>query len=154
MEPFSFDPWTLAPARASVGHARLVAQSVSSGGQTAELASVSGSACAEAGQEASPRRGWSPLQRLKNNLLYGLAVFTMAVVRRLPVRLALGLGKLVGLLGYLLAGGERRKALRSLAVAFAELIYEQGSAHVRVSRCALADAFDDGGGVGGKIVVE
>jgi Kdo2-lipid IVA lauroyltransferase/acyltransferase len=65
--------------------------------------------------KASPR--WTAVQRLKNAVLYGLAVAAMRFVEALPHGLALAIGEAVGLLGWVVAAGERRKALAGLELA-------------------------------------
>ncbi|WP_370459100.1 lysophospholipid acyltransferase family protein [Aggregicoccus sp. 17bor-14] len=61
-----------------------------------------------------------PLKRLKRLLRYGLVRLALALVRPLPLSLARPLGLWLGAVAYRLAGGERRKALASLARAFPE----------------------------------
>lgn len=64
-----------------------------------------------------PSERWTPVQRAKNGVIYGAAVGAMRVVGALPHGLALALGAAVGLLGWAVAAGERRKALSSLETA-------------------------------------
>jgi len=59
-----------------------------------------------------------PLQKLKNNLIYYSARLLIAVINRLPMGLVSRLGRGFGSLIYDLAGGERRKTLKSISAAF------------------------------------
>lgn len=68
------------------------------------------------GAARSPR--WSVFQKAKNTIIYRAAWAGLWVVGRLPLVLAGWLGSRVGLLGFVLAARERRKALESLAVAY------------------------------------
>jgi len=57
-------------------------------------------------------------KRLKRRLRYAVIRALLALVGVLPLRVAQLLGRTLGGLGFAVAGGERRKALRSLALAF------------------------------------
>ncbi len=59
-------------------------------------------------------------KRVKRWVRYWLVRVALAVVARLPARTAARLGEAFGSAAFHLAGGERRKALESLAVAFPE----------------------------------
>lgn len=59
-------------------------------------------------------------KRLKRFLRYVAIRLALALVARLPLGLAQALGRALGRLGWALAGGERRKALEGLAIAFPE----------------------------------
>jgi len=59
-------------------------------------------------------------KRLKRWVRYWVVRIGLAVVSRLPVRMAARLGEAFGSAAFHLAAGERRKALESLAVAFPE----------------------------------
>lgn len=64
---------------------------------------------------------WRPWQRRKNNFLYGLIATTLFVMRRVPYVLLVGLGTLAGALGFIVAWGDRTRALRQLRLAMPEL---------------------------------
>ncbi|HZI13215.1 MAG TPA: lipid A biosynthesis acyltransferase, partial [Myxococcus sp.] len=59
-------------------------------------------------------------KRLKRFLRYLLIRGVMLLLQPLPLGVARALGARLGALAYTVAGGERRKALKSLAVAFPE----------------------------------
>ncbi len=59
-------------------------------------------------------------KRLKRWVRYWAVRVALAIVARLPVRTAARLGEFFGGAAFRLAGGERRKALESLAIAFPE----------------------------------
>lgn len=88
---------------------------------------------ADAGLDARAR--WGPAQRAKNDVLAGLALAAMWLVGRMPLALARPLGALVGLAGWALARGERRRALASLEIAFPGL---GAAARRRLGRRCLA----------------
>jgi len=83
----------------------------------ARTAAASGGDSGEGARPSAPAP-WRPAQRLKNDLIHGLARGAMWLVGRLPLRLAMAVGAAVGLLGWLVAGGERQKAVRGLGTAF------------------------------------
>lgn len=60
-------------------------------------------------------------RKTKNHVLFLLASSAFWLVGRLPPGLARWLGSVIGGLGYLIAAGERRKSLKSLAIAFPDL---------------------------------
>jgi KDO2-lipid IV(A) lauroyltransferase len=63
----------------------------------------------------------SLLRAFKNNVIYGGLVVASAVGRSLPLGLARAIGRGIGSLAYHVVPRERRKALRSLTVAFPDL---------------------------------
>jgi len=60
-------------------------------------------------------------KRLKRSMRYGLLRAVLALVQWLPLRWAQGLGRALGTAAFHLAGGERRKALASLQLAYPEM---------------------------------
>jgi len=84
-------------------------------------------------------------KRIKRAVRYGLLRALLAVVSRLPLGAAQRCGEGLGELVFLLAPGERDKALRSLGRAFPEKSREERAALARASfrhlgRCALEAA--------------
>jgi len=66
------------------------------------------------------RRRRKRFSALRRNLLYYLALPTIAVLSLLPLRLARALGYALGTLGWLIAARERRIAMENLRAAFPE----------------------------------
>jgi Kdo2-lipid IVA lauroyltransferase/acyltransferase len=60
-------------------------------------------------------------KRLKRSMRYGLLRAVLALVQWLPLRWAQQLGRALGTAAFHLAGGERRKALASLQLAYPEM---------------------------------
>lgn len=80
-----------------------------------------GGAIASGGEIRKTKSAWSRWQQAKNDLLYRAAETAFWLVGLLPLGLSLALGSVLGWLGFVAAGSERRKALASLALAFPEL---------------------------------
>ena len=57
---------------------------------------------------APSRDSWTRWQRLKNGVIFNLALTTMWLVGRLPLGLAKAVGAAVGRLGWIVAASERR----------------------------------------------
>ncbi len=70
---------------------------------------------------AEARAGWGRWQRVKNNVIFGLASVAMWLVGRLPHRVALLVGSAAGLLGWAVAPFERRQTFENLTLAFPDL---------------------------------
>jgi KDO2-lipid IV(A) lauroyltransferase len=60
------------------------------------------------------------LRAFREHLLYRLLVIFSAIGRRIPVRVGRIIGRVLGVLAYLVVRREGRKALRNLAIAFPE----------------------------------
>src|SRR5262249_3775580 len=70
---------------------------------------------------APPPRAVPLRKRVRRRLRYGLVRGALALLQLLPLAWAQALGEAVGGLGYRVAGGERRRALASLAGGFPTL---------------------------------
>lgn len=68
----------------------------------------------------SVRASWRPSQRLKNDAIYGAAIVALAIVRRLPRRVLVSFGRVVGAVAWVVAGAARRRAIANVARALPE----------------------------------
>jgi KDO2-lipid IV(A) lauroyltransferase len=76
---------------------------------------------------------WSPLQRLKNDVLWALAWAALAVTGPLPLRVLRALGRVLGVAAHALATRARRTALSNVAATMPEL--DRSSRAALVRRC-------------------
>jgi Kdo2-lipid IVA lauroyltransferase/acyltransferase len=74
---------------------------------------------------------WSPAQRVKNGVLFALATVVLAIAERLPRRVLVGTGRVLGELARLLVPSARRIAERNVAQAFPDLTETAQRAIVR-----------------------
>jgi KDO2-lipid IV(A) lauroyltransferase len=70
------------------------------------------------GNDVRERGRWTPLQTLKNQVIYAFVRLLLAVVRPAPRALLLATGRALGAAAYVLLRRERRLALQNLARAF------------------------------------
>ena len=72
------------------------------------------------GKTGKPRKRFRPLKRIKNHLIFLLALSFIAVARRIPLRSGLKIGAFLGRVIFFLDRPDRRKILTHLRVAFPE----------------------------------
>lgn len=71
--------------------------------------------------EVRHRGKWTRSQRMKNNVIWGLASLALAGARHLPPKLRTALGWWLGALAHVAARGARRQALENVALALPHL---------------------------------
>jgi Kdo2-lipid IVA lauroyltransferase/acyltransferase len=86
---------------------------------------------------------WTRLQRVKNDLIYGLAMLALAASRALPFQALRVLGRAVGAVAHALAGKARRTALANVHRVFPEADEAARRALVRRSFVTMGELLVD-----------
>jgi KDO2-lipid IV(A) lauroyltransferase len=86
---------------------------------------------------------WTPLQRVKNDLIFALSVLALAGSRILPLAVLRAVGRGLGLAAHALAGKARRTALANVHRVFPEMSATARSTFVRRSFVAMGELLAD-----------